>query len=111
MAMELVEAMTKQPATCFICNCTPFKGKKPRKAIDLNRDYDWGNNAYICAECGHLIATLLGYKSLDKLRKLEDKVEKLKAEKEELTTKTEEQEKLLSRIRDGSKAVKEARAA
>ena len=111
MPMKLVPVMEKQPGVCFICGCTPYKGSKPKRAIDLERDYDWGNNAYICSECGHLIATLLGYKDLTTLHKLEAKVESQKEEIKQQKEQLEKQEKQLARIRDGGKAVKEVKAA
>lgn len=111
MAMELVPVMVKQPGTCFVCGTTPYDGKNPKEAIDLNRDYDWGNNAYICSECGHLIATLLDYPDIDKIKKLLKKVKSQEETIEELETKIKKQDEQLDRIRDGSKAVKEVRAA
>jgi len=109
--MELVPAMVKQPGVCFICGTTPYDGKKAKEAIDLNRDYDWGNNAYICDECGHLIATLLGYPDIDKIRKLLAKVKRQEEQIEQLKEKLDKQDEQLSRIRDGSKAVREVKAA
>lgn len=109
MPMVAVDVMTKAPSRCMACReGTNDEGPKP--AIDLNIDYDFGSNGYICEECGHLIATLLGYIDLDKVKKLTRKVREQKQDLDLARAELEKANEQLELIRAGSKAVKEVRA-
>lgn len=62
--IDVVENMKKKPGKCLVCSTTPMKSDgTPKKAIDLNVDVDWGQNAYICEECTNVICELWGWVS------------------------------------------------
>lgn len=61
--MRLVERMTQHPPLCLHCgggNTADDVGHVPR-AIDLEREVNWGDSTYLCENCGALIAGLLEY--------------------------------------------------
>ena len=59
--IDVVPVMKKAPGRCVCCNTTPTDAYgEPAKAIDLNVDVDWGNNAYLCTECVNVICDLWG---------------------------------------------------
>lgn len=84
--IDLVDNMRKAPGKCLACNTTPNENGKPLPAIDLNVDVDWGNNAYICAECGGIIADLLGRPSAEEFEALKREYDQLTKDHTKLST-------------------------
>jgi hypothetical protein len=110
MAMAIVRSMTKQPGHCFVCGTTPTENGLPKPSVDLNLDYDWGNNAYICIECANLIATLIDRPTPEEITKTAKENTTLKRKNKELTEKLLGQEDDLSKIRQGGAALKKVKA-
>lgn len=110
MPMVQVNSMTKSPSHCIVCR-EGSSADGPKPAIDLNVDYDFGSNAYLCEECGHLIATMLGYIDLTKVQKLTRKLRETKEELAAAKGQLAEQGAQLAAIREGSKAMKKVKSA
>jgi hypothetical protein len=103
--------MTMQPGHCFVCGLTPVDDHgNVKPAIDLERDYDWGDNAYLCLECANLIATLIDRPSPEEITKVTKERDKLKRQNKELLAKVTGQGEDLDKIRQGSSALKRVRA-
>jgi hypothetical protein len=71
---------------------------KPKKAIDLNVDVDWGDNAYLCDECIEVICDLWG-------RVTVEDHEKVKRELKELTISHRKLQERYDRLHDRAKQV------
>ena len=112
MAIELVKAMVQNPGTCMACGGSPCdESGKQKPAIDLGVDINWGEGAYVCEDCVHLIVKFFGYEDLDTITKTREENERLRKENTDLSKKLEEQEVVLAKIREGSKAVRKVKAA
>jgi hypothetical protein len=109
--MQVVRAMTKQPGYCFQCGQSPVDSHgNTESAVDLNRDYDWGHNAYLCMSCAHLLATLIDRPTPEEVEKIKKDNARLRKNNKELTAKLTSQEEDLETIRQGTAAVKRVKA-
>src|SRR5512139_76246 len=76
--IDVVDVMRKAPGRCLVCSTTPMEDGKPKRAIDLNTDVDWGDNAYLCDECVDVICDLWGRVDEQTYSELKSKHEELK---------------------------------
>lgn len=113
--IDLVDVMMKPPGKCLCCNLTPHDEEgKPKRAIDLNVDVDWGNNGYICEECATVIAQLIDFISPDEYRDLKYDYKALKKDHAALRkayTSLETDKKAVREGKRASKRIRERKAA
>jgi hypothetical protein len=102
--IDLVVVMKKPPGRCGICNTTPMVNGRPAEALDTNVDVDWGNNFYICKECGNVIADLLGRVDEGDFEELKDKHGQLLESHKTLRRRFKEQEEKMETIIKGRQA-------
>lgn len=96
--IDLVDAMTKPPGRCGICNTTPTSEGAPLPAIDTNVDVDWGNNLYICIECCNVIADLMGRVEVETHEELRNAYDELKGSHKNLRQKFRQKEDDLQKV-------------
>lgn len=96
--IDVVPVMTKAPGKCVCCHTTPTENGRPKKAIDLNVDVDWGDNAYLCDECVEVICDLWGRVTVEEF-------EKAKKELEDLTVSHRKLQRRYSKLRDRAKRI------
>lgn len=113
--MHLVETMTQAPQRCMICGKgnTDRETGVPDQYIDLERDYNWGDAAYICSADAERIGALAGMASPEDVTDLKRENEVLEKRlhneraKAELSHKRMKEELIhYKQIVEGSKALK-----
>lgn len=107
--MRLVERMTQNPPVCLHCgsgNVEDHAGQIPR-AIDLEREVNWGDSTYLCENCGLLVAGLLDCITRDQYQELERTISSLKTERHELKAQLQGQKRRTTAIMQGKKALQE----
>lgn len=104
--------MKLKPYCCAACGSTPQKedgsGAEDaafREGVDIN----WGDSLYICKSCAKVIGELFGMMIPDDVTALKRENKELGKQLEGAQEKLDKQEKLLDRVREGSKAQKEIR--
>jgi hypothetical protein len=114
VALEIVQGMELQPNTCLLCSNNPvdeMTGDQKKAIFAGGVDVDWGNSVYICWECGHLIADLVGRSTKEGFDKVVAEKDELQAQYNELLEKYEEEHELVEKIRAGNEAIKKVKAA
>lgn len=89
--MRLVERMQQHPPNCIHCgkgNVENAHGEID-PAVDLERDVNWGDSTYLCADCAQRIGMLVGMvyegeveDEKRKVARLEQQVHDLQAERD-----------------------------
>ena len=110
--MRLVERMTQHPPVCLHCgagNAAPEE-EMPRRAVDLEREVNWGDSTYICEDCGGLIAALLDFISPGEAQNLQQMLAARNKQIHELRAQLSEKSRRMEAIVAGKRALKEERA-
>lgn len=114
MAAE-IELSHKHGGDCILCMCRPVSEDGKRQVLPMftaiGVDVNWGENANICVVCAGVMADLLGRKSSDDWKELVRAKRRLADKVQELNEKLDTQQELIDKIRAGTKAAKEVRAA
>ena len=105
--IDVVPVMNKAPGKCVCCHTTPMENGRPKKAIDLNVDVDWGDNAYLCDECVEVICDLWGRVSLYEHEKVLKELKELTVSHRKLQTRYTKLRDRAKKIVAGKKAAKE----
>ncbi len=110
--MHLEERMTLPPYHCMICgrgNPTD-NDPHPVQFVDLERDVDWGDAAYLCTDCVVKLVDIAGFVSKDQLQEKEDLIAKKDEEIHELKATLDSTNRRVKQILSGSKAAKSLRS-
>lgn len=116
--MHIVQVMSPEvgPAQCLVCH----RGNTPDApdsqndfwAIDLERDVNWGDPAYICKYCAADIAGLAGMVDAAEIENLNTQIKQQLKKIHELESTLDTRERRLKTIVRGKKAeIKERREA
>jgi hypothetical protein len=111
--VRLVDRMTQNPPVCLHCgsgNVEDHAGQIPR-AIDLEREVNWGDSTYLCEKCGMLVAGLLDFISPDDYKELERTIASQKKQLHEVKAMLHAQKRRTTAILEGKKAIRAERAA
>jgi hypothetical protein len=111
--MRLVDRMTQNPPVCLHCgsgNVEDSAGQMPR-AIDLEREVNWGDSTYLCENCGLLVAGLLDCITKEQYQDLERTIKSLREQLHESKALYQGQKRRTTAILEGKKAIQEERAA
>jgi hypothetical protein len=97
---------------CVLCRCAPRDedNKILPMFVAIGVDVNWGEDANICTVCAGVMADILGRVESGRFEKLKSRVGILEDKLTEVTDEKLKQDKILERIRDGSKAQKEVRS-
>ena len=108
MPLKRIDGMPEQPYTCACCGQGPTTNEGEIKKVIWAEgvDIDWGNSLYICWDCAELVSDLCGRVTREGFDRLEKELEELRERHVALLEKYEEQEGLLDKIREGSRAQK-----
>lgn len=112
MPLEIVTGMPLQPSCCTLCGGNPIDestGEQIKAIYASGVDIDWGNSVYICWECGHLIADLVGRSTKEGFDKLLEENDEWREKYEKLLELYEADQALVAKIREGSSAIKQVR--
>lgn len=110
--LEVTVGMPMIPHSCILCANNPVDentGQQQEAIFAPGVDVNFGDSVYICAACADIISDLRGRVTQSGFARLEEKHETLEKNYIALVEKYERAEGLLKRIRDGKKAVTEAR--
>lgn len=116
--MHKVQVMAPElgPPNCLVCRRgnTPDDPDSPQDfwALDLERDVNWGDPAYICKYCCILIGIEAGMVDAEQIADLETKIRDQRKKIHDLQAKLEQRERRLKTIVRGKKAeIRERREA
>src|SRR4051812_24624321 len=116
MKWARVVGMKLKPYNCIACGCTPTNEEDPNggpadayfaEGVDVN----WGDSVYLCGTCVRILGELRGMVDTDKVEKVQAENKKLKKLLESEEAKHEALKEKVSRMVDGAKAKREAKAA
>jgi len=112
MAAEIVLSH-KHGGDCILCMCRPISedGKVFPMFTAVGVDVNWGENANICVVCAGVMADLLGRPRRVEVEELREKYDRLRKQHESLQEEFTDLDEKVQKIKAGSKAAKEVRAA
>ena len=110
LAMEVVPIMEKQPGYCTLCGGCPQDDEGPLPVIDTHSEVNWGDNLYVCSECGGIIAGLLGYEMPEVVAEAKSALIAEKKAHQKTMAKLERLEDRVKTIVAGRRAVKEIKS-
>lgn len=110
--LEVTQGMPLIPHSCILCANNPVDettGQQQEAIFAPGVDVNFGDSVYICAACADIISDLRGRVPKRSFEELEKLHKDLIEANESLQEKYDRAEGLLKRIKDGKKAVQEAR--
>jgi hypothetical protein len=110
--MLLVERMLMAPCTCFHCGAGHVADESGEVGpfLDLQRDINWGDNAYLCQRCCDEIAALWGYIAEDQKVQMERAIANKDSDIHDLRAEVDSLKRRMKVITAGSRTLKRVRA-